>query len=569
MVADLQRSDRARRLALSEKLHRRVPIAAIAGRQPAALVRRARTLREDGVHRLQPQSGSVWRLFQFAADDRQVVVPALREDDRSRRAVHDPRLRLLQSGDAHHRLVLSQRRHHGVHAGSAVRPVQDLSQAEIHHSARRRRGAVPLGPFPRHRPQQRQAGAGRDHGRQHLFRHLRLSPAGHRPAHQGGADRQHSVCVGNGRRGEGQRPANRLRLRRHQALCRQRADQRRRPQEDLRGQCAARLSPAQDPRRSEGDGVRRRRSQRLKALAKKGSAKSGDALKQRRAHIIRIGTREMESHGAPGGFWTDLYHRSMTVHWPAFFGSAALIFIVLNAVFGFLFGRGREPIANVSPELPLPLSLFYFSIETLATVGYGDMHPQTNYGHLVATIEIFTGMSFLAVITGLIFARFSRPRARFVFADYPVVTTHQGQPTLMMRVANARHNTISQATARLWLFRMERTLEGRQYRRYHELLLERREHPMFGLSWSIFHTIDETSPLYRMTAQDLAEVDAAFALNLSGVDDSSAQHLYARQLYSGHDIKWQHRYVDISSVSPAGRMVIDYSMFHEVEPEDE
>jgi inward rectifier potassium channel len=139
----------------------------------------------------------------------------------------------------------------------------------------------------------------------------------------------------------------------------------------------------------------------------------------------------------------------------------------------------------------------------------------------------------------------------------------------MIRVANARDNTISQATARLWLFRMERTLEGRQYRRYHELLLERREHPMFGLSWSIFHTIDETSPLYRMTAQDLAEVDAAFALNLSGVDDSSAQHLYARQLYSGHDIKWQHRYVDISSVSPAGRMVIDYSMFHEVEPEDE
>ena len=123
-------------------------------------------------------------------------------------------------------------------------------------------------------------------------------------------------------------------------------------------------------------------------MAKKGAAKSGDALKQRRAQIVRIGTREMESHGAPGGFWTDLYHRSMTVHWPAFFGSAALIFIALNTVFGVLFWLGKDPIANVSPELPLPLSLFYFSIETLATVGYGDMHPQSNYGHLIATIEI-------------------------------------------------------------------------------------------------------------------------------------------------------------------------------------
>ncbi len=140
-----------------------------------------------------------------------------------------------------------------------------------------------------------------------------------------------------------------------------------------------------------------------------------------------------------------------------FFGTAAAIFVVLNAVFAFFYWLGDQPIANVSPDLPLPLSLFYFSIETLATVGYGDMHPQTNYGHLVATVEIFTGMCFLAVMTGLIFARFSRPRARFIFAKHPVVTMHQGQTTLMIRVANARNNTISQATARLWLFRLERT----------------------------------------------------------------------------------------------------------------
>jgi inward rectifier potassium channel len=290
--------------------------------------------------------------------------------------------------------------------------------------------------------------------------------------------------------------------------------------------------------------------------------------KPTKSHIVRIGNREMESRGAPGGFWTDLYHRSMTVYWPVFFGSAAAIFVLLNAVFGFLYWLGDEPIANVSPILPLPLSLFYFSIETLATVGYGDMHPQTNYGHLVATVEIFTGMSFLAVMTGLIFARFSRPRARFVFSEHPVVAKHQGQPTLMMRVANARNNTISQATARLWLFRLEYTAEGFQLRRYYELKLERQEHPMFALSWTLFHTIDESSPLFRMTEAELVKIDSALVLNISGIDDNSAQHLYSRKLYSHSDLRWRHRFRDITSLSPQGRLVIDYNKFHDIVPEE-
>ena len=169
------------------------------------------------------------------------------------------------------------------------------------------------------------------------------------------------------------------------------------------------------------------------ALAKAQRDRNG-----RKSHLVTIGQREIETHGLGTGFWSDLYHRSLTVYWPVFFGTAAALFVALNAVYAFLYWLGDQPIANVAPNLPLPLSLFYFSIETLATVGYGDMHPQTNYGHLVATAGIFTGMCFIAVMTGLIFARFSRPRARFIFAAHPVVTIHQGQPTLMIRVANAR-----------------------------------------------------------------------------------------------------------------------------------
>jgi len=189
----------------------------------------------------------------------------------------------------------------------------------------------------------------------------------------------------------------------------------------------------------------------------------------------------------------------MTVYWPVFFGTAAAIFAVLNAGFAFLYWLGKDPVANVVGNEPS--GLFYFSIETLATVGYGGMHPQTNYGHMIAIVEIFTGMCFLAVLTGLIFARFSRPRVRFIFADHPVDTVHQGQPTLMIRIANARNNTIASDGATVAVSRGDhpRRLE---FRRYHELLLDRHEHPTFTLSWSVFHTIDETSPLYRMTAAD-------------------------------------------------------------------
>jgi len=288
-----------------------------------------------------------------------------------------------------------------------------------------------------------------------------------------------------------------------------------------------------------------------------------------KSHLIRVGHREIETLGLRQGFWTDLYHRLMTVYWPVFFGSAALVFILLNVVFAFLYSLGKEPIANVAAELPLSLSLFYFSIETLATVGYGDMHPQTDYGHFVATVEIFTGMCFLAVMTGLVFARFSRPRARFVFAENPVVGTRDGHPTLMIRMANARHNTISRATARLWVLRIERSMEGDQFRRFHELKVERSEHPMFMLSWTIFHTIDAGSPLHGVTAEKMIKSDASLVLNVSGLDDASAQQLYARRVYPAEDVRWGFRYRDITGVSPEGRFQLDYTKFNEVVPEKE
>jgi inward rectifier potassium channel len=284
-----------------------------------------------------------------------------------------------------------------------------------------------------------------------------------------------------------------------------------------------------------------------------------------RSRLIRLGGREIVSRGLVGGFWTDLYYRAMTLSWPGFFAGAALIFLSLNGVFALVFFLGNDPIANTTPGRFL--DLLYFSIETLATVGYGDMHPQTDYGHVVATVEIFTGMSFLAVMTGLVFARFSRPQARFLFARHPVVTAHEGKQTLMIRVANARQNTISGTMARLWFIRGELTAEGQYFRRYDELYLVRNENPVFALSWTIFHPIDESSPLFGRTADELAEADALIVLTIEGLDDNSLQQLNARRTYTYDQIRWQHRYVDISSNMEDGRMLIDYGRFHDVTPE--
>ena len=281
---------------------------------------------------------------------------------------------------------------------------------------------------------------------------------------------------------------------------------------------------------------------------------------------VRIANNEIVTIGLASRFWSDLHHRALTVGWPAFFLAAAAIFLGFNCLFAVLYFLGDKPIANVEPGNFL--GLLFFSIETLATVGYGDMHPQTNYAHLIATVEIFTGISLLAVMTGLVFARFSQPRARFIFSRHPVVSTHEGAPTLMIRMANARHNSIAGATAKLWLVRNETSAEGGQFRRFHELRLERHENPVFALSWTIFHTIDGLSPLAGCSAADLARDGAGLALTVTGFDENSAQPLNSRHAYGHEDLRWQHRLADIFARTEDGRLLLDYRRFHDITPDD-
>ncbi len=281
-----------------------------------------------------------------------------------------------------------------------------------------------------------------------------------------------------------------------------------------------------------------------------------------KTRVLRLGGREIVvAEGQRLGFWADISHRCMTASWPAFIGGAVLVFVVFNAIFAAFYWIGDQPIANVPGGAYI--DYLYFSIETLSTAGYGDMHPQTHYGHFVSAVELFTGIFSMSLMTGLIFARFSRPNARILFADNPVISNHEGKPTLMIRFVNERHNIIGNATAKLWLLRNEASLEGRSFRQFYELPLLRSEHPALALSWTIYHVLDEQSPLYGLTADDFAASGVSLAVVVTGYDVVAAQAIHARNSYDYPAIRFGYRYADILDRTEDGRLRIDYSRFHE------
>lgn len=290
-------------------------------------------------------------------------------------------------------------------------------------------------------------------------------------------------------------------------------------------------------------------------------------LFQQGPRTVSIGGRSFVSHGLTQRIWDDIYHFALTIRWPSFFGLAAAIFVLLNVLFGSLYQLGDKPIAN---QFPNNFSgAFFFSVETLATVGYGDMHPQTVYGHLVATVEIFIGMLSIALVTGLVFARFSRPRAKMIFADHPVIRLIHGQPTLMIRAANARQNVIAEASAKLHLLLREDTPEGFRLRRIHDLRLLRDRHPVFMLSWTLMHVIDDSSPLYGLTPELLAATEATVMLSIEGIDETTSQSMLGRRQWSYREWRWNHRYVDLVHDDEFGVSHIDYGVFHQVLPTTE
>lgn len=262
---------------------------------------------------------------------------------------------------------------------------------------------------------------------------------------------------------------------------------------------------------------------------------------------------------------SDPYHLAVSLSWPGFIAMAMGLMAVINLAFAALYLLEPGSVTNLAAGDVL--GAMFFSIETLATVGYGEMAPATDYGHTVAAAEIVTGMAFTAILTGILFVRFSRPKARILFAENAVVARHNGRQTLMIRIANGRMTQLTNASAKLGVLLVETSLEGQMFRRIHDLKLERPTLQMFPLTWTLMHVIDDTSPLADLGPDRVKAQDARLFLSVSARDRSigaEVQDLYA---YDRDHVVFGHRYADALTVDAAGRTLADVSRVGEIEPQ--
>jgi inward rectifier potassium channel len=274
---------------------------------------------------------------------------------------------------------------------------------------------------------------------------------------------------------------------------------------------------------------------------------------QGQASVLRLGGRTLTGR--------DVYHLLLTAKWRWFFAWLAVAYLVFNMVFALLYLV--QPGSIGSAREGSFADAFFFSVQTMATIGFGVMHPATFYANLVVSAEALLGMAGFALAAGLIFARFSRPTARVLFSRVAVVTRFNGVPTLMFRCANERQNQIFEAQVHVDLARQETSTEGMEIRRSHDLKLARDRNPQFRFSWTVMHPIDPSSPLHGIDPDLLAGQDASIVVTLTGVDESLSQPVFVRTAYRADEILWDRRFVDILSQTEDGRTLVDYARFHD------
>lgn len=288
------------------------------------------------------------------------------------------------------------------------------------------------------------------------------------------------------------------------------------------------------------------------------TAPTGARLVQREAsdRVFAIGLR--------AGWIGDLYHHLLSLPWAPFLGGLSLVYVALNLLFALAYLLGDGAIANA--RRGAFLDAFFFSVETLSTIGYGQMSPATLYGNIVMTVEALVGLMLVAVAAGLMFARFSRPTARVLFSKVAVVAPFNGVPTLSLRLANVRRNQILEAQVSVTFVRDEHTAEGDWIRRFYYLKLARQRSPIFPMTFTVMHAIDADSPLWNATASSLATESAEIVVTVAGLDETISRTVHARTSYLAHEVLWNHRFADVFMQTEDGQLAIDYRRFHNTEP---
>jgi inward rectifier potassium channel len=280
---------------------------------------------------------------------------------------------------------------------------------------------------------------------------------------------------------------------------------------------------------------------------------------------LRAGQLEFVKVNTDAWRWRDVYRWLLGLSWPQFAAFAASLYVGLNLLFAALYSFQQNSIAG-STGGHWFFDCFFFSVQTLATVGYGHMYPQTLYGHIVTTIEIMSGLFLLAVMTGLIFVRFSRPLARVMFSNSMVIAPLNGKPTLMVRIGNENHHSMVEAEFRIMFSRDEPLLEGGDFRHFYVLKLHFDRLTVFPAALTLRHTIDETSPLFGATPELLESSRVLFIVSVVGIDPVIAAAVQTQKDYSWRDVRFGERFVEIYTEHGGGRLTVDYGRLHDTEP---
>ena len=277
--------------------------------------------------------------------------------------------------------------------------------------------------------------------------------------------------------------------------------------------------------------------------------------RNRRLAVEIVGTR---SAG-----WRDLYHFLIGSSWWLVLAGVVLLFLLTNLLFAFCY-LAIDWVAGARPGSFF--DAFFFSIQTMGTIGYGVMYPKNVLANVLVTLESIVGLLGLALVTGLTFAKFSRPKARVIFSRVAVIAPRDGVPTLMFRVANERVSHVVEAHLQVTLLRDETTQEGEGVRKIHDLSLVRSQSPAFALTWTVLHPIARNSPLHGATPASLLEQEVEIVVTLIGIDETLSQTVHARHSYTADEILFNARFADVFSAKPSGERTLDLSKFHHTLP---
>ena len=262
-----------------------------------------------------------------------------------------------------------------------------------------------------------------------------------------------------------------------------------------------------------------------------------------------------------GGSWRDFhpYLQMLSMSWPQFFATILGGYLLLNVLFAlayFALGRGHLQGADGVSEMDRFLNDFFFSTHTLTTVGYGNMVPASLVTNILASLEAIAGLMAVALGTGLMFGRFSRPSAKIAFSDHILMAPYQEQSSLQFRIVNLRPNILMELEANLVLMTVEGS-PGNLKRRFQPLKLERDTIYFLALTWTIVHPLDETSPLFGKTAEDLERLQAEFVVLIKAFDDTFSQAVHARYSYRYDELRWQAKFQPAFEIDGSGNMILN------------